>query len=52
VLLKVQALLVESRPADAAVHDIWLQTEAALQDWLAAVPAAQPAPQPKEGFWK
>jgi hypothetical protein len=52
VLLRVQALLAEPRPAEATVQDLWLQTEAALQDWLASVPAAQPAPLPKEGFWK
>jgi hypothetical protein len=52
VLLRVQALLTEPRPAEATVQDLWLQMEAALQDWLASVPAAQPAPLPKEGFWK
>jgi Ca-activated chloride channel family protein len=50
-VLLLEALLAEARPEDAAVHEVWSQTEAALQDWL-AIDQPAPAPGRREGFWK
>jgi Ca-activated chloride channel family protein len=45
-LLRLEALLAEGRPAEAAVHEVWSETEGALRDWLAI---GQPA---RGEFWK
>jgi hypothetical protein len=42
---------VGGRPAEGAVHEVWAQAEAALQDWLAAEAPPNP-PARREGFWK
>jgi Ca-activated chloride channel homolog len=51
LLLRLQVFLGRGRFDDAAVHALWAQVEAALQEWLAAEAPPGPAPR-REGFWK
>ena len=52
LVMALQALLAEAKPADKAVNEMWTGTETAVQACLTLCGGPPAATTPREGFWK